>query len=238
MQNYRKLAGAVQSNTVTPEVLAAVESSIEKADVDYLSKEIPIAVQQSLQGVSHVSHIVHAMKEFSHPGSREKEALDINHAIETTAIVARGEWKYVAEMETDLAPGLPPILCLVGEFNQVVLNLIVNAAHAIGDVVKHVEGSKGTIRISSRLDGACGGNPDCGHRHGHSGGNPPPCFRTLSSPQRRLAGAPGQGLAIARSVIVDKHGGTLTFEIGKWAAGTTFIVRLPAGDAAAAEKVA
>jgi PAS domain S-box-containing protein len=96
LQDYKKLAAAVRSNTVTPEVLSAVESSIQKADLDFINKEIPLAVQQSLQGVSHVSRIVNAMKEFSHPGSREKEALDLNHAIEMTLTVARNEWKYVA----------------------------------------------------------------------------------------------------------------------------------------------
>jgi PAS domain S-box-containing protein len=236
LQDYKKLAAAVQSNTVTPEVLSAVESSIQKIDLDYISKEIPLAVEQSLQGVSHVSRIVNAMKEFSHPGSREKVALDLNHAIEMTITVARNEWKYVAEMATDFAPDLPPILCLPGEFNQVILNLIINAAHAIGDVVRQAEGSKGTIRISTRLEGAwveikisdtgTGIPEEIRHRIFD------PFFTT-----KGVGKGTGQGLAIARSVIVDKHGGSLTFEseVGR---GTTFIIRLPVTDSAAAGKEA
>jgi len=234
LQDYKKLSAAVRSNAVTQEVLSAVESSMQKADLDYLSKEIPLAVQQSLQGVSHVSRIVNAMKEFSHPGSKEKEALDLNHAIEMTVTVARNEWKYVAEMATDFAPDLPPVLCLPGEFNQVILNLIINAAHAIGDVVKKVEGSKGTIRISTRLDGdwvevrisdtGTGIPEEIRHRIFD------PFFTT-----KGVGKGTGQGLAIARSVIVDKHGGTLTFEteVGR---GTTFIIRLPTQESAGAGK--
>jgi len=236
LQDYKKLAAAVRSNTVTPEVLSAVESSIQKADLDYLSKEIPLAVQQSLQGVGHVSRIVNAMKEFSHPGGREKEALDLNHAIEMTLTVARNEWKYVADMVTDFAPALPPVPCLPGEFNQVILNLIINAAHAIGDVVRQIKGSKGTIRISTRLDGdwveirisdtGTGIPEEIRHRIFD------PFFTT-----KGVGKGTGQGLAIARSVIVDKHGGTLTFEseVGR---GTAFIIRLPLTDRDTAGKEA
>jgi len=234
LQAYRKLASAVQSNTVTPELVAAVESSMAKADVDYLSKEIPAAVQQSLQGVRHVSHIVNAMKEFSHPGSKEKTALDLNHAIETTVTVARGEWKYVAEVETEFAPGLPSVQCLAGEFNQVILNLIINAAHAIRDVVKHVEGSKGTIHISTRLD-----KEWVEIRISDTGtGIPEEIRHRIFDPfftTKEVGKGTGQGLAIARSVVVDKHGGTLTFEseVGR---GTSFILRLPVADATARGK--
>jgi PAS domain S-box-containing protein len=234
LQDYHKLAAAVQSNTVTPELLAAVESSMEKADVEYLSEEIPVAVQQSLQGVRHVSHIVNAMKEFSHPGSREKVALDLNHAIEMTVTVARSAWKYVAEVVTDFAPGLPAIRCLPGEFNQVILNLLINAADAIGDVVKQVEGSKGTIRLTTRLDG-----PWVEIRISDTGtGIPEEIRHRVFDPfftTKEVGKGTGQGLAIARSVIVDKHGGTLAFEseIGH---GTTFIIRLPTTDGMVAGK--
>jgi signal transduction histidine kinase len=165
------------------------------------------------------------MKEFSHPGCQEMVASDLNHAIEMTATVARGEWKHVAELVTDFAPALPLVPCLPGEFNQVMLNLIINAAHAIGDVVKQVEGAKGTIRISTRLDGAsvvikvsdtgAGIPEDIRHRIFD------PFFTT-----KEVGKGSGQGLAIARSVIVDKHGGTLDFET-EMNRGTTFTIRLP-----------
>ncbi len=147
-----KFMAAFQSNAVTPEVLAATEAASSQVDLDYLNVEVPKAIQQSLDGVKHVSTIVCAMKEFSHPGQAEMLATDLNHAIQTTLTVAHSEWKYVADVVTDFAPDLPPVLCLPGEFNQVILNLVVNAAHAIADVVKPETGAKGIIKITTRLE--------------------------------------------------------------------------------------
>ncbi len=221
----QKFATAIQSNKVTPDMLAAIESFSQKTDLAYLSKEIPSAAQQSLDGVAHVANIVRAMKEFSHPGSTQKVPIDLNHAIETTLTVARTEWKYIADVVTDFDPALPPIPCLPGDINQVILNLVVNAAHAIGDVVKKTEGAKGAIKISTKLDGnwaeirisdtGTGIPEEVRHRIFE------PFFTT-----KEVGKGTGQGLAIARSTVVSKHGGQLYFEsiMGK---GTTFIVRLP-----------
>ncbi len=227
----QKLATAVQSHSATNEMLTTVESISRTADLQYLSREIPAAAKQSLEGVKHVAKIVHAMKEFSHPGSVEKVPVDLNHAIETTLTVARNEWKYVAEAVTELAPDMPPIMCLPAEFNQVILNLVVNAAHAIGDVVKNVEGSKGTIKITTRLNGpwaeiaisdtGAGIPEEIRHRIFE------PFFTT-----KEVGRGTGQGLAIARSTIVKKHDGELSFEstVGK---GTTFTIRMPVSQAVA-----
>ena len=232
LRDFEKLAAAVQANAVTPEVLAAVESSSQQADVAYLCEEIPAAVRQSLEGVNHVANIVRAMKEFSHPSTKEKVLTDLNHAIETTLTVARNEYKYVADVVTDLDPGLPRVPCLPGEFNQVVLNLIVNAAHAIGDVVKNTEGSKGTIKISTRQEG-----PWAEIRISDTGTGIPEAIRDrIFDPfftTKDVGKGTGQGLAIARATVVNKHHGQLTFEtaIGQ---GTTFIIRLPLAPAAPA----
>ena len=221
----QKLATAVQSHSATAEMLTTVESISRTADLEYLGREIPAAARQSLEGVKHVAKIVHAMKEFSHPGSTEKVPVDLNHAIETTLTVARNEWKYIAEAVTELAPDLPPVLCLPGELNQVILNLIVNAAHAIGDVVKNVEGTKGTIKIVTRPAG-----PWVEIAISDTGGGIPeeirhrifePFFTT-----KEVGRGTGQGLAIARSTIVKKHGGELFFE-STMGQGTTFTIRLP-----------
>jgi len=225
----QKLATAVQTNTATTEMLAAVEAISRTADLDYLGREIPAAARQSLEGVMHVAKIVRAMKEFSHPGSAEKVPVDINRAIETTLTVARNEWKYVAEVVTELAPNLPPVPCLPGEFNQVILNLIVNAAHAIGDVVKHTEGMKGTIKISTRLAG-----PWVEIAISDTGAGIPEAIRhRIFEPfftTKEVGRGTGQGLAIARSTVVKKHGGELFFEstVGK---GTTFTILLPVAPA-------
>src|SRR6185312_11521994 len=135
-------------------------------------------------------------KEFSHPGAVEKTPTDLNHALQTTVIVARNEWKYVADLETDLDPTLPLTPCLPGEFNQVILNLIVNAAHAIGDVVKNKEGAKGKIRIVSKLNGAW-----AEIRVSDTGGGIPDAIRSrIFEPfftTKEVGKGTGQGLAIA-----------------------------------------
>jgi PAS domain S-box-containing protein len=234
LRDYQALQAAVQTNSVTPELMAAVEASAKTLDTAYLGREIPAAVQQSLEGLAHVTKIVRAMKDFSHPGAREKAAVDLNHAIDATITVSRNEWKYVAEMATDLAPGLPKVHCLPSEFNQVILNLIVNAAHAIGDVVRKAEGTKGVIKIGTRLDGSW-----VEVRVSDTGPGIPESIRhRIFEPfftTKEVGKGTGQGLAIARSVIEDQHGGTLAFE-SEMGRGTTFIIRLPVGDSAVAEK--
>ncbi|MBW1732187.1 MAG: hypothetical protein JRH08_11445 [Deltaproteobacteria bacterium] len=124
----------------------------EEVDLEFLKEEIPKALDQSLEGVASVSKIVRAIKEFSHPRSWEKTPVDINHAIENTITVAKNEWKYVAEVETDFDPSLSPVPGLASDLNQVFLNIIINAAHAIEDVVRGGSNRKGKIRISTRKD--------------------------------------------------------------------------------------
>jgi signal transduction histidine kinase len=147
----------------------------------------------------------------------------LNHGIENTITVARNEWKYVAEMETEYDPSLPLVPCLPGDFNQVILNLIVNAAHAIGDVVQSGERGKIIVRtrkcpqwVEIEVQDTGGGIPEHARDRIFD-----PFFTT-----KEVGRGTGQGLAIARSVVVDKHGGTIHFvtETGK---GTTFTIRLP-----------
>ena len=196
-----------------------------RPNLDYLLAEIPKAVQQSLEGIGRVASIVRAMKEFSHPGTGQKSAVDLNHAIECTITVARNEWKYVAEVVTDFDPHLPPVPCLAGEFNQVILNLIINATHTIADVVGDGSQGKGTITIRTRHAGQWAEIQvrDTG------AGIPENIRNRIFEPfftTKGVGKGTGQGLAISRSVIVDKHGGTLGFEtqVGQ---GTTFTLRLP-----------
>jgi len=224
---HGKLLAAVQGGGETQEIIKALAQVEDQVDPGYLADEIPKAIGQSLEGLERVGKIVRAMKEFSHPGTGEKTAVDINKAIESTITVARNEWKYVAEMVTDLDPGLPLIPCLPDEFNQVLLNLIINSAHAIGEVVAGGEQAKGTITISTRQDGDW-----VEIRLQDTGTGIPEEVRSkIFDPfftTKEVGKGTGQGLAIARSVIVDKHEGTITFEteMGK---GTTFIIRLPRG---------
>jgi PAS domain S-box-containing protein len=216
---------AAKTNTITPEDVAGAERAIEAADLSYLFDEIPSAVKQSLEGVERVTKIVRAMKEFSHPGSREKAPADLNRAIESTVTVTRNEWKYVADVKLELDPELPPVPCLVGEFSQCIVNLIVNGSHAIADAVKTKPGTKGTITISTRRD-----DEYAEVRVSDTGTGIPEAVRPrIFEPfftTKGLGQGTGQGLAITYGTIVKRHGGNVTFEteVGK---GTTFILRLP-----------
>ena len=225
LTNYNKLLLAVKENTLSPETVKEISAAIEQTDAAYLLDEIPKAIDQTLEGVSRVAMLVNAMKEFSHPGTKEKLPLDLNRAIQSTITVSRNEWKYVAEMETEFDPSLPLIPCLPGEFNQVILNRIVNAAHAIADVAQKGGPAIGKIKVQTlnspewaevRIQDTGTGIPEKVRNRIFD-----PFFTT-----KAIGKGTGQGLAIAHSVIVDKHGGSIHFETeeGK---GTTFIVRLP-----------
>jgi PAS domain S-box-containing protein len=224
LPKYKELLEAAKQGVVSTELIASIEEASAQADLDFLMAEIPLAIQQSLEGLDRVTKIVRAMKDFSHPGVNEKTPIDLNHAIESTITVARNEWKYVAELELELDKNLPLVPCLPGEINQLVLNLVVNASHAIEEVVARSPGSKGqiTVRTSRIADAVEIAVQDTG------AGIPEAVRSKIFNPfftTKEVGKGTGQGLAIARSVMA-KHGGTIHFdsEVGK---GTTFYVRLP-----------
>ncbi len=224
-QRYDEFFSRVKMGKLDPALIDALDQARADADLDYLAREIPVAIQQSLEGVHRVSEIVRAMKEFSHPGVKEKTALDINNAILHTLTVSRNEWKYVAEVETDLDPELPKITCLPGEINQVFLNLIVNAAQAIALQNENGKNGKGIIRIQTRkmLDWVEIKVSDTGP--GIADDVKPHIFEPFFT-TKEVGKGTGQGLAIAYDVIERKHGGSITFE-SEVGVGTTFIVKLP-----------
>jgi PAS domain S-box-containing protein len=221
---HEELLAAAGKNAVTPELLARNEEVLTASDLDYLYVQIPSALAETLEGVERVSKIVRAMKDFSHPGSQDKSLADLNRAIESTVTVARNEWKYVADMKLELEPDLPLVPCFVGEFNQAILNLVVNAAHAIGDVVKKNPGTKGCITIRTHRDGdhveVRVADTGTGIAEAHRQKIFDPFFTT-----KDVGKGTGQGLSIVYGCIVKHHGGTVTFEteVGQ---GTTFIIRL------------
>lgn len=219
-----------QEATALAERLAA---AAEQADLDYAREHLPRAVERALDGVARVSRIVEAMKAFSHPQS-EMSPTDLNRCLADTLTVARNEYKYVAEVETELGE-LPPVICNGSDLNQVFLNLIVNAAHAIES--RHGEGGmRGRIRVQTR----------CEHDRvrisiGDNGtGIPPEIQRRVFDPfftTKEAGKGTGQGLAISRSIVVDRHGGSLSFdtEPGR---GTTFHVCVPVQGPASREESA
>lgn len=226
LDQFHRLLAAAKESGLIPDLVAETEALIRSSELAYLEEEVPKAIDQSLAGVDRVTRIVRAMKEFSHPGNDELTSIDLNHAIESTVTVCRNEWKYVAEVVTNFDPQLPPVPCLPGELNQVILNLLVNAAHAISDRLNGESEHKGTITISTRRDADW-----VEIRIGDTGtGIPEKVRERVFDPfftTKVVGRGTGQGLAIARSVVVDKHGGSIHFETER-GSGTTFIIRLPA----------
>ncbi|HEY0873195.1 MAG TPA: response regulator [Vicinamibacterales bacterium] len=204
----------------------AIRQEVDRVDLAYLQAEIPGAIRQTLEGLQHVSRIVKAMKDFSHPGTDTKVPIDLNRAIETTLIVAQNELKYVADTTTVLDPDLPLVPCLPGEINQVLLNLLINAAHAIGDSLPAAgEAARGRITVTTRhVDGEVEISvTDTGT------GIPEGIRRRVFEPfftTKVVGRGTGQGLALAHSVVVNRHAGRIWFDT-ECNKGTTFFVRLP-----------
>jgi signal transduction histidine kinase len=212
---------AAEGHSLT--TVAALRDKFKLLNLPWLRAEIPRALAETEEGLSRVSGIVAAMKEFSHPSTGEKEAIDLHETINTTITVARHEWKYVAEVETDFDSALPAVPCHRNELSQALLNLIVNAAHAIGE--RSATRDKGRILIATERVG-----PEVeirvqddgiGIQTGIASRVFEPFFTT-----KEVGKGTGQGLAIARSAIVDKHGGSIRFESAP-GAGTCFFIRLP-----------
>ncbi len=208
---------------IPSQIIETLQKAEQESDLAFIISEVPCAIDQGLDGAKRVASIVHAMKEFSHPDSADKTQIDLNKAIESTITVARNEWKYVAEVVTKFDDTLPPIVCYPGEVNQVILNLIVNAAHSIKG--KYEDGTKGKITICTlareefveiSISDTGTGIPEAIQTRIFE-----PFFTT-----KEVGKGTGQGLALAHSVIVRKHHGRIWFdtEMGR---GTSFFIELP-----------
>jgi signal transduction histidine kinase len=180
------------------------------------------AIAESIDGLERVTQIVRALKEFSHQGRGGRERIDINQMIENAITLTRNEWKFVAAFERDLAPGLPPVAAAGYECGQLLVNLIVNAAHAV--LAASAAGRKGVISARTRLV-----NGQIEIRVSDTGTGIPPEIRDrIFEPfftTKSVGKGTGQGLATARA-IVERHGGSIDFET-EMGCGTTFVVRFP-----------
>ena len=220
---YGQMRRAAASGEGLEQAVFAAGEAEQAADLDYLVENVPKALDRSMDGLSRITTLVRSMKEFAHPDQKTKTDADLNRAIETTLIIAKSEYKYVADLVLDLGP-LPPVSCHIGELNQVFLNLVVNAAHAIGDVVAGTD-HRGQIKVVSRAEGS-----EVVVAVSDTGAGIPEAVRAkIFEPfftTKQVGKGTGQGLAIARSVVVEKHGGTLTFETAP-GRGTSFFIRIP-----------
>ena len=233
---YEALKNRVREEGTCRDLLGEVEEAIRETDMGYLTEEIPRAFGQTLDGVERVSRIVKSIKAFAHPGLQDKVWFDINKAVENTLLVARNEWKYVADAVTDLDPSLPQVLCVPGDINQVLLNILVNAAQAVSEATDGGARGKGKISLSTRRDDAW-----VEIRISDTGKGIPVEVRSkifdLFFTTKEVGKGTGQGLAISYAAVVERHHGSIAFdtEVGQ---GTTFIIRLPieyAGDASKQE---
>lgn len=228
LDHYEILFLAVKTGKIPDGLVSEIRGLLSQVEGGHFVGEIPVAIDEALQGTERIVKIVRAMKEFSHPGTGSKEtptATNINEAIDSTITVARNEWKYVAQVVTEFDPALPLVPLFAGEFNQVILNLLINAAHAITELLGENSRRKGTITVSTRHDASwvevrvrdtgAGISEAVQHRIFE------PFFTT-----KPVGKGTGQGLALARSVIVERHQGELRFET-KTGEGTCFIIRLP-----------
>ena len=219
---YRKII--LENSTSAPQSFSdAISQAEQNYDFEFTMAEAPRAIEQGLDGVHRIAEIVQAMKAFSHPDSAEKTATNLNRAVESTITVARNEWKYVADLVTDFDDSIPPVICYPGDINQVVLNLLVNAAHAIHDKLK--EHSKGLIQVRTRKQGNIAeiSVTDNGT------GIPEEIRNRIFDPfftTKEVGKGTGQGLSIAYAIVVKKHSGKLRFQsaLGK---GTTFFIEIP-----------
>jgi signal transduction histidine kinase len=224
LQSQQRLIELAGSSGVAEHELAPYRELVTSADLPYLLEELPLAVKHSRQGIEQIRRIVIAMKEFSHPGSEEKKASDINAAIRNVLMISRNEWKNVADIELDLSESMPLVECMLSWINQAVLNLVINAAHAIKER-RITAPSRGMIKISTRADGDAAvltiTDDGCGIREDIRNRIFDPFFTT-----KEVGHGTGQGLAVTRSVVIDKHRGSISVDsiVGK---GTTFVIAIP-----------
>lgn len=219
------LSAAAREHMPDSPALADFDALLKRTKVDFLRRQIPGALDESLEGLSHIARIVSAMKEFSHPSQNVKELADIRDIINTTITVARNEWKYVAELETHFEDGLPQLPCLRDMIGQAILNLVVNAAHAIADTIEQGVKEKGRITLSAKQNG-----DHIEIRIDDDGRGIPERIRgRIFDPfftTKPVGKGTGQGLAIVYSTIVDKHNGSIRCE-SEEGVGTSFILSLP-----------
>lgn len=206
--------------------ISATPNAPDEKELTFLKENAPEAVQQAQEGISRITTIVKSMKNFAYRDAESaKKPNDLNQAIKSTIVVATNEWKYHAEIVTNLDENLPMVPCNIGEINQVVLNLVVNGAHAIRDRVGSAE--KGEINISTKHYP----NDNCVviSITDNGGGIPKKVQERIFEPfftTKEVGVGTGQGLAIAHSVVVKSHSGQIWFQSVE-GQGTTFYIKLP-----------
>lgn len=226
---YRRIAGLLDAYQRATEALPSTQKETlqdlaKHIKLEFLKEEIPQAIDESMEGIDRITKIVNAMKEFSHPGGKEKGPVDVNHCLMTTSTVTRNQWKYVADLQWDLDPNLPCIHGLPAELGQVFLNLLVNAADAIGERSPLLE-TRGLIRVTTRsLPEAVEIRIDDNGK-----GMTEEVLKRIYDPfftTKGVGKGTGQGLTVCYQVVVNLHGGSIQCESTP-EVGTSFVLHLP-----------
>lgn len=222
LELYESLRHSVQSGTADDKILDQIDEQSELADLPFLREELPDAIKQSVEGIERVSSIVRAMKEFSQPAAESKASIDLNRTLDNVITVSANLFRDVAEVVPKLDSALPQVLCLPGQMNQALLNVLTNAAEAIQE--KHGNTRAGVVSIETATDGDA-----IEIRVSDNGpGIPPDIQERVFDPfftTKEVGKGTGQGLAFVYDVVVDKHDGSIQVQSSD--AGTTIIVRLP-----------
>jgi two-component system, NtrC family, sensor kinase len=195
-----------------------------EANLDFIRRRLPRAVERASEGVARVSRIVAAMRQFAHPGT-SLEPTDLNALVDSTLIVAANSFKYVADLDLELG-ALPQVPVIRGDLGQVLLNLVNNAAHSME--ARHAQdGGRGRLRISTGLSS----EPGFAEIRVEDTGTGVPAHlkQRIFEPfftTKPVGKGTGQGLSLSRLIVVERHGGQLILEDVQ-PHGARFIIRLP-----------
>lgn len=195
--------------------LIEIKNSEEELDIDYLIEDIPNLISESIDGADRITKIVNGLKTFSRIDSDQKELVNVNECIENTIKLVQNEIKYKAELKQDFGE-LPVTMGYPGSLSQVILNMLVNATHAIdgfGEISIQTLCNKEWITIRIKDNGS---------------GMEEQTVNKIFDPfytTKEVGVGTGLGLSIS-SGIVEKHGGKIEVdtEVGK---GTCFSILIP-----------
>jgi signal transduction histidine kinase len=205
--------------------LAVLGRAVTKGKLDFVLSEGPSAIQQAVEGVDRIAAIVGALRDFSENDARIDDHASLAQTVSAVLVIATNEWAGVAEVETRLDPELGSLPLPAGELGQLLLALILNAARAIAEAQEGEPSVRGRIVVAARREAESAvievSDTGIGIPESIRGRVFEPFFTT-----RPLGKGVGQGLAVARRIVVERHGGSIGFEseVGR---GTKFLVRLP-----------
>ncbi len=222
---YHEILKRVETGrSILPDEWQALHNLEKEADSEYLQKEIGLALEQSGEGISLVSRLVLAMKDFSHQSPHNFSLVDVNKCIDTVYTISRHEWKRIADFELKLSRDLPYLYASRDELHQVLLNIVVNAAHAIDEKIQAGQYDRGKIKVVTRIVAEnieieiANDGPEI------SRANLDRIFEPYFTTKEPGKGT-GLGLSLVRRIIEDEHGGKIS--VSSTTQGTSFIMVLP-----------